>query len=847
MERTRKIITLASILVLSNPSLRADDVPAPSETTCEVIVSGSSSTLKSIVVKKVGQNVPKIYHAKNPGCNSAGFDWYVSRHFALKANVGDDLAREFLILAELAYPHYVEIIGAEPKDIETTRMAFIHAKDLESLQATVVDDLGERWIGNGGGVTLPGSFAAYNYPSGTLSYHRHDLSLHEGLHLHQLVVQSRLDTPDRFTEGITHCFANHVYDPEKKRLTVAVFDKATINNPIDAGLRLMREKGIPRIEEIIRKETAPEFYPSAVALYTAFFWSDPERLMKWRIWRDELFQAQANGDDIAKRDMEIMLKLFGASFDELNEQWLAWIRGRQTTFTHADWGWEQWGESLQSYGWPWNKNYFSQMNINLPPGKRLPPDALRMDYPRGPKPPIVGPVELGTDEPSVGCVIDFSLAENRGWAGLGLGVKGRELLRVVVEGNGKLILDGTMLGMAAGQRDVAFPPEVLKAANKSHRVGLTVKIGRTALEVMIAAEADGHGAKMSASYPLSNDERWDLLARPMALLSRDAKHIITPYVEEPPTNSVDLDQPAPANRWCFAADRETYHLCRAAWVLGDKAPASLVNLKEKMLRAMDKSPEIQQPAIADYHRELPLLLRELRNNPSCAAAIACLAPDGVPDEKQHETAAAVKDASGRKSLFDGKTLEGWKVTDFSGRGEVTVEDGAIRMDMGNPMSGITWTGEPPRENYELSLEGMRVRESDFFCTTTFPVGKSPCSLVVGGWGGSVVGLSSVDGYDASENPTTKTIKFEEKKWYRVRIRVTEKAVQAWIDDREVVHQSRAGHRFGIRIEVSRSKPLGIATWNTVGAVRNIRLRDLTPDEIAEGKADAKDDDAEEGN
>jgi hypothetical protein len=499
-----------------------------------VVVNGNTSTLKSIVVKKVSQNVPKIYHAKNPGCNSVGFDWYVSRHFALKANIGDDLAREFLVLAELAYPHCVEIIGAEPKDIETTRMAIIHAKDIESLQATVVDDLGERWIGNGGGVTLPGSFAAYNFPSGTLRYHRNDLSLHEGLHLHQLVVQGRLDTPDRFTEGITHCFANHVYDPVKQRLTVAVFDKATINNPIDAGLRLMREKGIPSIGAIIRKETPPEFYPSAVALYTAFFWSDPERLMKWRIWRDELFEAQAKGADIGKRDMEIMLKLFGGSFDDLNGEWLAWIRRRQTTFTHIDWGWEQWGESLQSYGWPWNKNYFSQMNINLPPGRRLPPDRLRMDYPRGPKPPIVGPIELGADEPSVGCVIEFSLAENRGWAGLGLGVAGRELLRVVVEEDKKLVLDGTMLGMAAGRREVPFTPEVLKAANKSHRVGLTSKIVRTALEVAVAADSDGRIAKMSSSYPLSSDERWDLLARPMALVSRDAKHIITPYVEEPP-------------------------------------------------------------------------------------------------------------------------------------------------------------------------------------------------------------------------------------------------------------------------------------------------------------------------
>ena len=157
------------------------------------------------------------------------------------------------------------------------------------------------------------------------------------------------------------------------------------------------------------------------------------------------------------------------------------------------------------------------------------------------------------------------------------------------------------------------------------------------------------------------------------------------------------------------------------------------------------------------------------------------------------------------------------------------------------MTGITWTGEPPRENYELELEGMRVRESDFFCTTTFPVGKAPCSLVVGGWGGTVVGLSSIDGYDASENPTTKTIKFKEKQWYKVRIRVTERAVQAWIDDREIVNQAREGHHFGIRFEVELSKPLGIAAWNTVGAVRNIRLRRLTPEEIAAGKNEMKDD------
>jgi hypothetical protein len=231
----------------------------------------------------------------------------------------------------------------------------------------------------------------------------------------------------------------------------------------------------------------------------------------------------------------------------------------------------------------------------------------------------------------------------------------------------------------------------------------------------------------------------------------------------------------------------------------------------------------------------------------CGSSDHAAAPKSLREKPSAEKAAsptpptAAKDAENWKELFDGKILEGWKITKFGEEGAVKVEGGAILMELGNPMTGITWTGAPPRENYELSLEGMRVRESDFFCTTTFPVGKEPCSLVVGGWGGSVVGLSSVDGYDASENTTTRTIQFKQKQWYRVRIRVTEKAVLAWIDDREVVRQARKGHEFSIRFEVELSQPLGIAAWNTVGAVRNIRLRHLNAEEIDAGQKDLKDD------
>lgn len=60
----------------------------------------------------------------------------------------------------------------------------------------------------------------------------------------------------------------------------------------------------------------------------------------------------------------------------------------------------------------------------------------------------------------------------------------------------------------------------------------------------------------------------------------------------------------------------------------------------------------------------------------------------------------------------------------------------------------------PVMNYELSLEAMRVDGSDFFCGLTFPVGSNFCSFIVGGWGGGVVGLSSLNSEDASQNETT---------------------------------------------------------------------------------------------
>jgi hypothetical protein len=183
-------------------------------------------------------------------------------------------------------------------------------------------------------------------------------------------------------------------------------------------------------------------------------------------------------------------------------------------------------------------------------------------------------------------------------------------------------------------------------------------------------------------------------------------------------------------------------------------------------------------------------------------------------------------AEARISLFDGKDLGKWKSTPFGGEGEVAVENGQIILPMGNDMTGITWQGEFPRAGYEISAEAMRIDGHDFFCGLTFPVGADPCSLILGGWGGSVSGLSNIDGRDASDNQTTQVISYKNEQWYRIKLRVTEERIQVWLDGRPIITQELAGHRISIRPEVELSKPLGFSTWRTKGALRNLKYQQL---------------------
>src|SRR5437773_5880590 len=214
------------------------------------------------------------------------------------------------------------------------------------------------------------------------------------------------------------------------------------------------------------------------------------------------------------------------------------------------------------------------------------------------------------------------------------------------------------------------------------------------------------------------------------------------------------------------------------------------------------------------------------------ATVTAPAPEAPAPARPQATATARPAASGSgtvgwKDFFDGRTLAGWKITDFAGHGEVTVENGRLLLHSGVMLTGVSYTNELPRIDYEVSLEAMKIDGSDFFCGLTFPVDNAFCSFIAGGWGGGVVGLSSIDGMDASENETTKYMKFDSGRWYPIRLRVTRKRIEVWIDNEKIISQEISGRKISLRPgEIDLSKPFGVATWQTTGALRDIRIRRL---------------------
>lgn len=194
--------------------------------------------------------------------------------------------------------------------------------------------------------------------------------------------------------------------------------------------------------------------------------------------------------------------------------------------------------------------------------------------------------------------------------------------------------------------------------------------------------------------------------------------------------------------------------------------------------------------------------------------------------------AVVATHAGTTALFNGKDLSGWKIAPMDGGGTVKALSGnTVSCGMGDPMTGIAYTNPIPVMNYELSLEAMRVEGSDFFIALTLPVETNFCTVIIGGWGGGLCGISSVDYTDASENQWSEYLTLKNQCWYHLRVRVTPGVLQVFLNGDLYTARIEYGSssRFSLRpgSDIDMTKPLGLATYRTAALWRNFTLTPVT--------------------
>jgi hypothetical protein len=182
-------------------------------------------------------------------------------------------------------------------------------------------------------------------------------------------------------------------------------------------------------------------------------------------------------------------------------------------------------------------------------------------------------------------------------------------------------------------------------------------------------------------------------------------------------------------------------------------------------------------------------------------------------------------------LLDAPHAAFWRPSGMEHQGEALLKNGEITTGIGAPMTGITFTAWEslgiPRDHYLIEYETLRAEGGDFFGSITFPVRDSGLTFIMGGWGGGLTGVSSIDGLDASENMTRGHFDFQNQRWYRVRVELRDETLTITIDERLFVKVSLKGRQTSLRYgEISKCLPLGFASYLTTAHIRRLIVREL---------------------
>lgn len=187
----------------------------------------------------------------------------------------------------------------------------------------------------------------------------------------------------------------------------------------------------------------------------------------------------------------------------------------------------------------------------------------------------------------------------------------------------------------------------------------------------------------------------------------------------------------------------------------------------------------------------------------------------------------------RWEMLEAAMLPQWETVAIEGAGKPQMGPGEFVLPEGAPMTAVRFGGWEamglPVVDYAIEYEAMRVAGQDFFGAVTFPIRslKTCATLVNGGWGGGLVGISNIDEQSANENATRSEHRFVNGQWYRFRLEVRSEEIKGWLDGRLIINASLKARTISLRAgDIEQCAPFGLATYGTTGKVRGLVVEAL---------------------
>ncbi|PCK32188.1 hypothetical protein CEX98_08375 [Pseudoalteromonas piscicida] len=566
-------------------------IPSPSDMRSEVSVNGRVSTLKHIDIQYVGKRVPITYSDGKIG-NSRGYDWWVSKHFALKSDLPEDKVRLYLELLEMSYPHYVELFGMAPAAIDKKRIAVVYGSSRQRTKEAMLDDGFLRGVHkNAGGETMFYNRAGYNFPSHR-QHHQRYIVIHETMHAFHMALNGHSTwAPNWITEGMADAIASHVYDPDKKQLTVMVFDRAPMNY-LHLGLQQYHLGGQPSFETI---NDDPTLKRGLNFFIVHFLLSDPLRYQYFKRFIATLMEANPHSEQTLPTANALLKQTF-SNWPQLEKQFAAFVHSATPSFYIVNGPWEQSGAAY------WLRNSESKALNRLDIHPNFASNHPVMDFPRPDNTPLIGPQE----ENSMALLIDFESEQyQRGEIGFALLAELEEsskntklgliprsdvdfdadhLLQVILQDGVKLTISSNRDQFTS--QSIALLPALREDIQAHHQLAISF----TKHAGVLALKLSTKNHVQLADFRSNEIDIASVDIHKVSLLGRNNNHKITPYF---PQHQYLITKQETPNPWHFEGAQQLAHAFNTCVEYQEQLPDCMMSLdkifKKQTTRTVTKA------------------------------------------------------------------------------------------------------------------------------------------------------------------------------------------------------------------------------------------------------------------